>query len=79
MSRTTTVDVAANVRAEVARRQLRQIDVAEALGLNQRAVSRRLTGQVEFSATELHALAHLLDTSVDALLGNTPSTPAVSA
>lgn len=62
-------DVAANIRAELARRRIRQHAVASALGLNQQQVSRRLNGVVEFSATELRNLAQLLEVPVGALLG----------
>lgn len=61
--------VAANVRAEVARRQIRQSAIAEHLGINQQQVSRRLTGVVEFSASELQAIAELLEVPVAALYG----------
>lgn len=69
MQNTRTDDVAANIRAEVARRRIRQQAIAEHLGLNQQQVSRRLNGVVEFSASELRAIAQLLNTSVGALLG----------
>lgn len=69
MTQVPIADVAANVRAEVARRRLRQLDIAEELGLDQRAVSRRLLGQVEFSASELQKMATLLEVSVSRLLG----------
>jgi len=49
--------VAANVRAEVARQDLSQQAVAELLGISQGAVSRRLAGRVDFSASELDTLA----------------------
>lgn len=61
--------VAANVRAEVARRRIRQTAIAEHLGLNQQQVSRRLNGQVELTATELQRLAELLEVPVGSLYG----------
>lgn len=61
--------VAANARAEVARRQIRQGRIAEHLGLNQQQVSRRLTGEVEFSVSELQKLAELLEVPVATLYG----------
>lgn len=61
-------DLAGNVRAEVARRCIRQRVIADALGLDQRAVSRRLLGQVEWSATELGRLAELLDVDLNLLV-----------
>lgn len=62
-------DVAANVRAEVARRRLRQSEIAEHLQLNQQQVSRRLNGQVAISAAELQQLAQLFDVPVAVLYG----------
>lgn len=60
--------VAANVRAEVARRGVKQRAIAEHLGIDQRAVSRRLLGQVEWSVAELLSVAGLLDVEVANLL-----------
>jgi transcriptional regulator with XRE-family HTH domain len=65
----TSEEIAGNVRAEVARVQLRQADIALTLGLDQRAVSRRLLGRVEWSASELTKLARLLEVPVSRLLG----------
>lgn len=65
----TSEEIAGNVRAEVARLQLRQTDIATELGLDQRAVSRRLLGRVEWSASELTKLARLLEVPVSRLLG----------
>ena len=56
--------VPANVRAEVARRGLSQSALAAALNLTQSAVSRRLSGTVEFTASELAALAEHLQVPV---------------
>lgn len=69
MTQAPITDVAANVRAEVARRQIRQTAIAEHLELDQRAVSRRLLGQVEFSASEIKSLADLLQVPIAALYG----------
>lgn len=49
--------VAANVRAEVARRQDTQADVARVLGLSQQSVSKKLRGAVPFDLDQLEALA----------------------
>lgn len=68
--RPTSADIAANVRAEVARRQVRQHQLAAVTGLDQRAVSRRLLGRVEFTASELGAVARLLEVPVARLLGD---------
>lgn len=60
--------LAANVRAEVARKRITQQAIAEHLGLDQRAVSRRLLGRVEWSAVQVACLAELLEVELSALL-----------
>lgn len=60
--------IAGNVRAEAARHRIKQSDVGAALGLDQSAVSRRMNGQVPFTAAELEAVAKLLDIDVKQLL-----------
>lgn len=62
-------DIAANARSLVARKQLRQGAIAAALNLTQSQVSRRLAGQVRFTAAELQALAQLLEVPVATLYG----------
>ncbi|WP_370454480.1 helix-turn-helix domain-containing protein [Homoserinibacter sp. GY 40078] len=53
----------------MARRGASQVDVAEALGLTQPQVSRRLAGRVEFSASELSRLSARLGVPVSAFFG----------
>ena len=60
MTKTITQRVAANVRAELARNELRQDKVVAALCMSQSAVSRRLKGQVDFTVTELSVVAKLV-------------------
>lgn len=60
---------AAAVRAEFARRRITQEQAAAALGMAQPMVSRRLSGRVEFSASELRALALWLGIPAETLLG----------
>jgi len=55
------LSVAATVRAELARRDLNQWDLAGALGLNRTGASRRLRGEVPFDTDELAAIGGLLD------------------
>ena len=52
-----TAAVAGAVRAEMARRGLRQADVAQLLGVSQGAVSRKVQGDVAFTVDELFTLA----------------------
>ena len=60
---------AATVRAEAARRNIRQTEICEALDLNQNAVSRRMLGKIEWSASQIAKLADLLQVSASDLLG----------
>jgi len=53
--------IAAEVRAEVARRKYTQRDVADILGLPQPSVQLRLAGRRSFRAEELVALAEAFD------------------
>lgn len=53
--------VADNIRAEVARRRLSQVKLAEQVGIRQQALSRRLTGSTPFRIDELARIAEVLD------------------
>jgi transcriptional regulator with XRE-family HTH domain len=70
-----TVDVASEVRAAIARKRVKQNALAAALGLSQPAISRRLSGDIEFSITELTATAQLLNIPLGDLLP-IPTSPA---
>lgn len=48
------------VRGQLAEHEMNQADAARVLGLSQAAVSRRLTGDVDFTVTELVRLAQWL-------------------
>lgn len=61
--------IASAVRAEVARQRVSQQTIAAATGLTQSAVSRRMTGVIDFSATELRQIAELLEVPAATLLG----------
>lgn len=65
--------VAANVRAEAARRRLTQTALAGKLGISQEALSRRLTGRVPISVDELVDYASALGVSPSELLTRTPA------
>lgn len=64
----TTQRVAANVRAEMARRQINQTDLAARLGRSQAWISRRLVGAVPFDVAELDSIAAILETSITVLV-----------
>lgn len=69
MKPTTRSATADNVRAEVARRRVRQADLADLLGISQQAMSRRLHGEVSLTVDELKLIAAHLDMPVHVLLG----------
>lgn len=64
-------DIAAEVRAELARQNKSQRDVAEALGMVQPVVSLRLQGKRSFRAEELAQLAEWLGVPVAQFLPET--------
>ncbi len=57
--------VAAEIRAELARRRLSGRKVARQLGWTEPYLSRRLTGSVPFNVSDLIALAELLEVPVN--------------
>lgn len=57
-----------NIRAELARRDFSQADLARAVGKNPVSLSRQLSGQQEFKLSELEKIANFLDQSVIELL-----------
>lgn len=60
--------VRANVRAELARANLSQTDLAEGLHTTQQAISRRMSGKVPFDTDEIEAIAAFLGVPVSALV-----------
>lgn len=68
MSEAPTVVTGANIKAEMARRGVRQAALAAALGLSQPQVSARLRGVVPFNVNELHAVSEFLGVPVTTLL-----------
>ena len=52
------------IRSRMTANRVTQADVAEALGLSQTAVSRRLRGEIAFNVTELETLGGLLGVTV---------------
>jgi transcriptional regulator with XRE-family HTH domain len=60
--------VAANVRAEMARRAVTQTILAERLGKSQHFISRRLSGKVPFSVDELGDVAVALNVGLTNLM-----------
>lgn len=59
---------AREVRAEMSRQGISQVELAKAIGIAQNSISRRLTGKVPFSLPEIESIAQVLDVPVDQLL-----------
>lgn len=70
-----TAAIAAEVRAHVARQQIKQQAIADALGRNQSWVSRRLTGEVPFTVADLDAICALLNLTLLELVEGMPPPP----
>ena len=65
--------VAAEIRAQLARRRLSGRQAAVMLGWTSPYLSRRLTGEVPFDVADLEALAGLLDVPVASFLQGPPA------
>lgn len=72
--KTTAERTGANVRAEMARRNLSQKDLAERLAMSQSGLSYRLAGKTVFDIDELTRVAEVLEVPVSALLAEQPAT-----
>jgi len=68
--------VGATVRAEMARRRVTQRQIAEALGLSQTQISRRLAGEVAFNVDELAVVADFLGVAISTLVVSAPASAA---
>lgn len=62
-------NLAANIRAELARIGKTQSDLADHLGITRQALSQRLLGRVDFRMGEVTATANFLNTTISALVG----------
>lgn len=65
-----TADVIGTIKAEAARRDVSHAQLAEVLGLSRASMSRRMSGDVEFSASEVGRIADHLDVPVALLYGD---------
>jgi transcriptional regulator with XRE-family HTH domain len=65
--------VAQEIRAEMARRRISQIVLAKRLGAGQRAISRRLIGEVELTVGDVDQIAQILGIPFEQLLPERPS------
>lgn len=64
-----TAEIAANIRAELARGNHQQKKIAGLLDVSRMAIHRRLTGQTPFRVDELSKIANFLGVSVSELIG----------
>lgn len=62
-----------NVRTHLRGAGLRQLDLADHLGITQAAVSQKLTGRRPFTVAELEATAKLLKVHPGELFGEVPA------
>lgn len=65
-----TTGIAANVRAEAARHDRTQLDIADMLGITHTAVSRRMRGETPFRDHELQSIAKYLGVSIAVLFAS---------
>lgn len=72
MTSTATKRVAANIRAEMARRGLTQGEVAARVGMTQQAVSRRLSGRFGITVDDLERFCAALGLTVEQALDMSP-------
>lgn len=71
--------VGRNVRAEMARNDLTQADIAARLRLTQPAVSRRLTGDVPFNVDELSIVSRAVGVPLSRLVAGAERPQPVAA
>lgn len=72
-------DTGAAVRNAMKRARVSQRDLAAHLRISQAAVSRRVSGSVEFTVSQLRAVAVIVDVPVEALMGEPAELLAESA
>lgn len=59
--------IAANVRAEARRREIKNQDLAEILGISVVSLSKRMNSKIEFKPSELETLASYMDIDIAVL------------
>lgn len=65
--------IAANVRAEMARRRVHQGDIARVIGKSRPSASDRVRGATHFRIDELQKIAAFLEVPLEQLLSSTPT------
>ncbi|GAA4075587.1 helix-turn-helix domain-containing protein [Nocardioides kongjuensis] len=79
MTKTPTALTGANVRAEMARQDVSQTELAAKVGLSQTGLSKRLRGAIPFDVNELAAVAAELHVSIDQLTAGIATTEGATA
>lgn len=64
--------VISTIKAEMARRDMNQKVLAEAIGLSGAAVSEKLAGKARLTVSDLIKIADVLDVPASLLLGEVP-------
>lgn len=64
--------VARNIRAALARQEIRIVDLATAIGMGRMSLSNRLNGRVDFRLSELERITAQIGSSIEALLAENP-------
>lgn len=59
--------IAANVRAEARRREIKNQNLAEILGISVASLGKRLNTKIEFKPSELEILAEYMDVDLEVL------------
>lgn len=59
--------IAGNIRAEISRREINQVSLADHLGMSQSQLSSRLRGRVEFRPSEIEKIAQMLEVPITVL------------
>lgn len=72
------LSVAAEVRAHMGRQRMTQTALATHMGVSQGYISRRLTGEVPFTVTELDEIARILTVPISDLLPEQQTTTSAS-
>lgn len=75
MTSSTSQAVAGTIRAETARRQMSQRELAEKLGMSKSGLNRRVAGVQPWDLDELDKLANLFGMAPRDLLPTTAATP----
>lgn len=63
---------ARNIRAALARRETRILNLATAIGMGRMSLSNRLNGRVDFRLNELERIAEQIGSPIEALLAENP-------